>query len=436
MIETYADALAFIHGRHKWKKTASFERIELLLARLGNPHLKSKYVHITGTNGKGSTSKMLAQILRATGLSVGLFTSPFIMRFNERIQDDAGEISDERLLQLMQEIAPVVEQLDITLDGGGPTEFETLTALMFLYFARFPVDIVVLEVGIGGSWDTTNIVPAQQKLATAVTSVSYDHMAVLGDTLAKIAEQKAGILRAGVPVVFGKLPAEATSVMALNVERLGLQASWLGQDFSVHGSSSLDSQTYFDFDSVHTFEQVPLNLRGQYQLGNAGVALRLAEIVLDKLGRSLIRQDVVEALATVTWPARFEMISSTPEVIIDGAHNVAGVTLLGQTIRQYFPQQQVNVIFGALTDKNYIEMLEILASIPNVKLTVAGFQAPTARQAIDPSAVVASISRTNVSAAPNWQVAFAKLSSEQPIIITGSLYFVAEVRARLLTQMN
>src|SRR5699024_690356 len=191
-IETVRDAIDYIHGRHKWTKTPTFERLNKILARLGHPEQQLKYVHVTGTNGKGSTSKMIAQLLRASGLKVGLFTSPYILKFNERIQDDRGNIKDADLLDLVQRLAPIVEQLDVELPTGL-TEFETLTVLMFMYFTEHPVDVVVLEVGVGGTWDSTTVIP--DKIAAVITTVGLDHMHVLGNTITEIATQKAGIIQ-------------------------------------------------------------------------------------------------------------------------------------------------------------------------------------------------------------------------------------------------
>ncbi|GAK30576.1 tetrahydrofolate synthase [Weissella oryzae SG25] len=429
MIKTYAEAINFIHGRSKWKKTPSFQRIETLLARLGNPHLQAQYVHITGTNGKGSTSKMLAQILRQANLSVGLFTSPYIMRFNERIQDDAGPIRDERLLALMQEIAPVVSQLDQEGVDAGPTEFETLTALMFLYFARYPVDVVILEVGIGGLWDTTNVVPASNKLATAITSISYDHQKILGKTLAEITTQKVGILRRGVPLVLGTLPAEAQSVVNLAIEKLNLEAAWLGHDFFSRQVGQEHGQQLIDFQGRNHFRLLPLNLQGSFQVANAGVALRLAEIVLAKYKLELTENQVINALSTVSWPARFETLKKQPQLIIDGAHNVAGVEQLAQTIRENFAEQPIQVIFGALTDKEYRAMLQILVKLPQVQLAVAEFQAPGSRQAVSAPKLDDDAALANILVYPDWRTALAATKPDQPTIITGSLYFVSEVRA-------
>ena len=206
MIESYAEALNFIHGRTKFKKIPTLDRMRLFLDRLGNPQKGLKYVHITGTNGKGSTVAMLRSMLMKAGLNVGSFTSPFITRFNERIALNAEPISDEDLTRLARKVEPVVQQLDQELPTGGPTEFEIDTAIMFCYFAEKQPDLVLLEVGIGGLYDSTNVITP---LVSVITTVSWDHMKYLGDTLAKIAHQKAGIIKKGVPVVIGQLPSSS-----------------------------------------------------------------------------------------------------------------------------------------------------------------------------------------------------------------------------------
>ena len=204
MIQNYADALAFIHGRTKFKKIPTLKRMRRFLAELGNPEQGQRYIHVTGTNGKGSTVAMLRSMLLDSGLTVGSFTSPFITRFNERIEYNAQQISDDDLVRLTQRLEPVVEKLDRELPTGGPTEFEIDTALMFCYMAEKKPDVVLLEVGIGGLYDSTNVIIPN---VSVITTVGWDHMKYLGNTLGAIAKQKAGIIKQAVPVVIGKLPA-------------------------------------------------------------------------------------------------------------------------------------------------------------------------------------------------------------------------------------
>jgi dihydrofolate synthase/folylpolyglutamate synthase len=433
MIKSYEDAIAYIHGRQKWKKTPSFHRIERLLAALGNPHLGLKFVHITGTNGKGSTSEMTAALLRAAGLRVGLFTSPFITRFNERIQDDDGQIPDDKLTNIMQRIEPIVDALDEELPSGGPTEFETLTVLMFVYFAENPVDVVVLEVGVGGTWDTTNVIP--EKLVSVITTVGLDHMAVLGHTIAEIAAQKAGIIRPNAPVVLGRLPKEAMEVIIRRAELLDAPLSSFGKEYSGEfvPATSDWGQVISYGDESEKFEQLSLNLMGNYQLENAAVAIKTALITVDKLGKTLDQSQINAALSNVAWPARFERVAQHPTVVLDGAHNLPGVTALVDTLETRFADRKIYVLFSALTDKNYLDMVEMLAKQPNVKLSIVGFQAPASRIDINPHEVASALIDYDVNAHDSWEAGFQSVSTrakdDDLILFTGSLYFVSEVRA-------
>lgn len=436
MIETYEDALAFIHGRSKWKKTLSMQRIEALLAKIGNPQLNNRYLHITGTNGKGSVSKMSAALLRAKGLKVGLFTSPYIMNFNERIQDDDGPISDRALLKLVQYIAPIVAELDKTSHPGGPTEFELVTVLMFLYFANHPVDVIVLEVGIGGEWDSTNVI--SQTLVSVITTIGLDHMATLGSTLANITAQKMGILKPQVPLVVGRIGPAELKLIEARAACLNLPVLELGRDF-VTSAQSTDlawGQTFNYEGDQNYYEAIPLNLMGDYQLDNVGVAVTASNLVLRQLSDSVLTQDQVkQALAKVEWPVRFEKISEHPTVILDGAHNEAGISALSQTILTHLSDKKVQLIFAALDDKNYTDMLIDLAQLKNVTVHLVNFIAPSGRHAIQPKQVVALLNRTDITYHENWQLIYNELvevnSVDTVILFTGSLYFVSEVRQML-----
>ncbi|MEY4664516.1 bifunctional folylpolyglutamate synthase/dihydrofolate synthase [Weissella cibaria] len=433
-IETAADAIAYIHGRHKWKKTPSFARIEALLDRLDHPERASKFIHITGTNGKGSTSKMIAQLLRQTGLTVGMFTSPFIMTFNERVQGNDGNIPDADLLAIMQRIAPITEALDQELPDGGPTEFETLTAMMFVYFAEHPVDVVVLEVGVGGTWDTTEVIP--DKLLSVITTVGLDHMQVLGDSLAEIATQKAGIIQRQRPVVTGRLPEEARQVVTTVAHAAGATIFELGHEFEVAmvpGDTEWGER--FNLSGTVTQQNVFVDLMGDYQIENAAVAIQAATLAAQLLGRELTPEMVETALAIVTWPVRFERVSNTPLTVLDGAHNQHGVDALAATLARRFKRRTVHILFGALADKAYPEMLHTLADLPNVDLHVVSFQNPGSRTVLDPSEAAAQVTGHTVTVHQDWQTAYqtvkALAKQNDMILFTGSLYFVSEVRANL-----
>lgn len=432
-LKTVDDAIAYIHGRHKWLKTASFSRIERLLAELGHPELENQYIHVTGTNGKGSTSKMMAQILRTAGLRVGMFTSPFIERFNERIQDNAGMISDQALLEAVQIVAPITERLDQELPEGGPTEFETLTAVMFVYFQRQAQDVVILEVGIGGTWDTTEVIP--DKLAAVITGVGLDHMKVLGDTIAQIAEAKAGIIQANRPVIIGPLSADADTVIRTHAQQLSAPVLAYGRDFKrVAPPQQQQFGERFDFSGLANITDIQLALTGEYQQVNASVALETVLAVAPQLGIEITDDIVRQALAQVTWPARFEKIADAPLTIIDGAHNLQGIQALQTTLTERFSQAHMHIMVGILNDKNFEAMLKMLSGIPNAKVCVVHFEAPHQRQDIDEHVVARLQKEMGISYAYDWQKQYAELKASEPdtpVIFTGSLYFVSEVRAAI-----
>lgn len=435
MIQNYDEAIKYIHARHKWGKTNTFTRIKALLAALGNPQDQLRYVHITGTNGKGSVARMTEQLLLEHELKVGLFTSPFIMRFNERIQINNQPISDQDLTKIMQKLEPILMKLDQSLPEGGPTEFETLTALMFTYFAEKNLDVVVLEVGIGGTWDTTNVIA--DKLVAVITTIGLDHQKILGDTITEIAEQKAGIIKnQEQPTVIGHLPKSVIPTIAKQTKQL----YQLETQFKVENVRQNDDGDWiFDWydHQGHYFKHLELALLGSYQLDNVAVALEVAMLTLLALRKTMRIELVQKALIQVKWPVRFEKINQNPEIVLDGAHNLAGIQALIQTIRQRYFEKSVVVIMGVLADKNYLTMLKELAKEPWIKVVVVAFNAPNQRMSIDPQTVVDELSRENITAESDWKIAVQNELAKDPlskIIISGSLYFVAEVRQIWLQQ--
>lgn len=435
MIESYDEALGFIHGRTKFKKIPTLDRMRLFLERLGNPQKGLKYVHVTGTNGKGSTVAMVRSMLMEVGLNVGSFTSPFITRFNERIALNATPISDEDLTRLARKVEPVVEQLDQELPTGGPTEFEIDTAIMFCYFAEKQPDIVVLEVGMGGLYDSTNVITP---LVSVITTVSWDHMKYLGNTLAKIAHQKAGIIKQNVPVVIGHLPSSAQSVIKDEAGEKGARIYELRKEFTAQkvNQNAIKAEIRYDGGQLHHL-RVILGLAGDYQVDNAAIAITTVQLVLDKLGLPVNSADLKKGLMMTRWPGRMETIINEPLVLLDGAHNLPGMQALVKTIRDDFSDREVYILVAILADKQYDLMLGELASLGNVHLMVTNFTGPGPKR---PSANLTSVigelkTKYPVQVAENWQTGFVKLSqelgSDDVMIITGSLYFISEVRENL-----
>ena len=435
MIESYAEALNFIHGRTKFKKIPTLDRMKLFLERLGNPQKGLKYVHVTGTNGKGSTVAMLRAVLMETGLNIGSFTSPFITRFNERIALNAKPISDEDLTRFARKVEPVVQQLDQELPTGGPTEFEIDTAIMFCYFAEKQPDLVLLEVGIGGLYDSTNVITP---LVSVITTVSWDHMKYLGDTLAKIAHQKVGIIKEKVPVVIGRLSPSAHQVIMEEATEKNAKVYELGKDFSARkiNHNVIKAEIIYDGGQLHHFRS-NLGLAGDYQVENSAIAITTVQIVLKKLGIPVVAADLKKGLALTQWPGRMETVINEPLVLLDGAHNLPGMQALVKTIHDDFSDREVYVLVAILADKQYELMLGELASLGNVHLMVTNFAGPGPQRPSANLTTTISEFKTKhpIQVAENWQTGFVKLSQElaadDVMIITGSLYFVSEVRKNL-----
>lgn len=434
-INNYEQALAFIHGRTRFKKRPTLQRMRLFLDRLGNPQTVLKYVHVTGTNGKGSTVAMLRSLLMEHGLSVGSFTSPFITRFNERICLNAQPIADEDLVVYTRRVAKVVDQLDQELTSGGPTEFEIDCAIMFCYFADVKPDVVILEVGIGGLWDSTNVIDTP--IATAIVTVGYDHMKYLGNTIAEIATQKAGIIKQGSPVVIGKLPAEAFAVIHKTAMQKSVPLYRFDRDFhaSVVKPGLYLTIKYQGLKLDHL--QCKLGLAGDYQLENAACALTLMQLVLAKLNVPLDVAAIQRAMTIVNWPGRMEVVNESPLMLLDGAHNLPGIQALVKTLQDDFSDRELYLLVGILADKQYQLMMGELASLKNVHLMLTPFAGPSKKR---PSALPDEMlngihARYPIQQADNWQSGLLQLSREMSaddvLIVTGSLYLISEVRQYL-----
>lgn len=432
MISTYEEALNFIHGRTKFKKVPTLKRMRRFLDELGNPQAGLRYIHVTGTNGKGSTVAMLRSMLLASGLNVGSFTSPFITRFNERIEYNAQQISDADLVRLTNRVSKVVAKLDQELPTGGPTEFEIDTAIMFCYMAEKQPDVVLLEVGIGGLFDSTNvIVPA----VSVITTVGWDHMKYLGNTLKEIAQQKAGIIKEHVPVVIGKLPSSAEAAIIADAAGKKAPLYKLGTDFSIQKADDHHFFAKVDYQGLQLRHlKCQLGLGGDYQVENAAVAITAFKLFMTERGLPLDRSAVIKGLTTVKWPGRLEVVNPQPLVLLDGAHNLPGIQALVKTIQDDFSDQDVYLLVAILADKQYELMMGELASLGNVHITVTNFAGPgPKRPSADLAAVAKQVkSRYPIQVAKEWPLAFQQvtqgLSEDDVMIVTGSLYFISEVR--------
>ena len=335
------ETLSYIHAVCWRGSVPGLERIGALLARMGDPQKQMRFIHVTGTNGKGSTCAMMASILRAAGYRTGLYTSPFLIRFNERMQVDGRQITDDELCEITAYVRPLADALD-----PHPTEFEMVTAIAFAYFARHNCDIVVCEVGMGGEFDATNVIPTPE--AAVFCNIGLDHTQYLGDTLEKIAATKAGIIKPGCEAVLYRQTGSVEEIIRQRCERLGVPLHLADFDGIRPEKAGLEGQV-FDWEELAGLH---LPLLGRHQLCNAAVALT-AMRVLQKRGWSITEEHIRRGLAATDWPGRFQIIGHDPLFIIDGGHNPQCIRALEQNIRNYLPGRPLTVLTGVMQDKDY-----------------------------------------------------------------------------------
>ena len=355
---TYEEALSYIHSIC-WKGSKlGLDRTRELLGKLDDPQKELKFIHIAGTNGKGSTAAMLSSILEEAGYRVGLYTSPFINRFNERMQVNHQPIPDEELAALTEYVRPHADAM-----ADSPTEFELITALAMVWFARQKCDIVVLEVGMGGELDSTNIIDVPE--AAVIAAMGLDHVKELGPTMADIARAKAGIIKEGGRVVsYGGNP-EADEVIAAVCR--ARNASLCQPDFSaiVPGDFSLEGQTF----SYKGWRGLRIPLVGAYQMNNAAVVLETVE-VLRQRGWNISDEAVRQGLADTRWPARFEVLRRDPVFIVDGGHNPHGIRATAESLRRLFPGRKITFVTGVMADKDVEHILGLIVPLADQFFTV------------------------------------------------------------------
>ena len=414
-------AIEYIHSVC-WKGSIpGLERTQELLAKMGNPEKKLKFVHIAGTNGKGSTAAMTASILRKAGYRTGLYTSPFIYRFHERMQVDGLEISDEDLAAITEYVKPLAQSMAVS-----PTEFELVCCIAFEYFLRQNCDIVVLEVGMGGACDATNVIEAPE--VAVITNIGLDHTEVLGDTVEKIAETKSGIFKdGGRAVVYRSTP----SVEAV-YERICAQRNVSLKKADFEGlrlrSHSLEGQVFDCGDRKELF----LPLLGDHQLHNAAVVLSIADSLIEG-GWHITEENIREGLRDTRWPGRFDIMRRDPLFIIDGGHNPQCIEALVKNIRDYLTGKRLIVLTGVLADKDYADMYKpvmayaaefVCITPPNPRRLPAAELAEHLRQA-------GAVATACDSIEEGVRTAMEKASTVGVVLSFGSLYSIGAIRDAL-----
>ncbi|WP_298869439.1 folylpolyglutamate synthase/dihydrofolate synthase family protein [uncultured Gimesia sp.] len=460
--EKYQESLDFLFGRLNYERMGSSKystkdfklgRMRELLKLLGNPQASVDTIHIAGTKGKGSTSAMIAEMLTAAGYRTGLFTSPHVTNYRERILIDGCQIEPEQLVALVTEIAQAVEQMDHGPGKMNPTFFELTTALAWMHFRQQQIDYAVMEVGLGGRLDSTNIC---EPLATVITNISYDHTALLGNTIEQITGEKAGIIKSGVPVISAVTQPEAIAVLeAISDEKQAplylMDREFFWEPVTENGKNDpllKDSSEQIDIPlqkiQVKTpwslIDDMPVNLLGTHQAINAALALTLVDYIRhQEVG---IENDQMRTgMRRLKWPARIEVVQKNPMVIIDTAHNGASINALVNTLQESFSQPNRMLIFAATRDKDVREMLEIL--LPHFsKVILTQYLSNPRRVSVDEvfeltrsiQQEAGNDSEVIVAASPAdaWLRAKESATSELLICVTGSFFIAAEMRELLL----
>lgn len=420
----YKEALEYIHTTYRFGRKLGLENISKLLELLGKPQEKLNIIHVAGTNGKGSTCSFISRILQEGGYKVGLYTSPFLETFNERIRINGEDIKDDDLGRVT---AIVKEKADEMVASGynHPTEFEIVTAIAFYYYYEQAVDYLVLEVGMGGRFDATNVI---RPLLSVITSISLDHIDYLGDTLGKIAYEKAGIIKENIPLVLYPQEKEAESVIEEVAASKNALVYKVNSDQIKIKETSLEGQTF----EIPEFGELKTSLIGEHQVKNAFTAFTAISL-LRKNGVKLEDEAIRRGIENTRWAGRLELMKKNPTIIIDGAHNEEGAQALGRAIDEYMGDKNIKLVLGMLSDKDVDKVTSIL--VPRVKRVIA--TVPDSDRALSADELKAKIlkfekeviSIPNISDAVDYSI--KESNKDDVIIFAGSLYMIGEVRSIL-----
>lgn len=421
----YNEALKYIEGTLKFGSILGLERIGTLLDLLGNPEKKLKFVHVAGTNGKGSTVAFLSSILIEAGYRVGMYTSPGLHRFNDRIRVNNHDIADESLAEITGVVKEKIDWM-ISENMESPTEFEIVTAIAFLYYLEMNCDIVVLEVGLGGRLDSTNIIPAP--LVSIITTIDYDHMDILGNTLAEIAHEKAGILKRGTELVLYPQQSEADKVIIKTAEELEINVNKVSFENIEILAHDEYKQSFKKEGEVYT-----IGILGEHQIKNAATAMEAVK-VLRRKGFIIDDNQLKNGLSTARWPGRFEILSHKPLYVADGAHNLQGVEVLAENLCKYFAGKRIIFIMGVLRDKKYEEMVNKVLPLADFFIAVTPDNTRALKAEELKEVIVKSGGKCIVadSISEAIKLALDKAGDDKVICSFGSLYYISEVREAFL----
>ncbi len=444
----YRESLDWIHGLSRFGTRPGLERITALLKKLGNPHRRVNFVHIAGTNGKGSTAAILASIMRAAGYRTGLYTSPYLLSFSNRMAVNGDDISPGELADLVDEIRPLVEQISADNRFGHPTEFEVVTVLALIYFARKEVDLVVLEVGLGGRLDATNVVIP---LLSVITNVSLEHTDVLGDTVGQVAKEKAGIIKKGVPVLTAAENHEVLEAIRHRAEEMvsdtyyvtpeqhdksGANPCQMKKKGAIFKRVAINDygQSFYYRGLNRELNNLFIPLRGDYQVTNAATAIAAAELI-DGDNFKINEKAIREGLSAVYWPGRMELLQEKPKLVMDGAHNPAAIKCLANALPEYFDYRKVILVFGIMADKDKIAMMgNILPLADKIIFTRASIPRAADPYILEEVAInELQFNRDRIEVVEDYSKALEKAFNlagiDDLVLVSGSFYTVSDIRA-------
>lgn len=425
----YKEAMDYIHKVGNFGSNYGLARIEKLLELLGNPHKSLKVIHIAGTNGKGSTTSIITSLLREEGYNVGMYTSPFLEVFEERIQINRTNISKEDLSRYVEIVKNKVNKV-IEEGLGNPTEFEIITCIMFKYFYDKKVDYAVVEVGLGGRLDATNVVIPK---VSVLASISLDHMNILGNTIEEIAKEKCGIIKEDVPVVVYPQKKEAKKIIEEIAKERNAKIIYVDENDGKFLETIEQGEKVYQNVKLKGIEkeyEVPMGLLGEHQILNGVLALKAVEVLFKEENKKINNISIEKGFKKAVWPGRLEILNREPLIIIDGAHNIDGIKMLKNNINKYFKFRKLYLIIGILADKQVKEMLDII--LDGVYEVVA--LTPNSTRAELAEELKREIEEYNikVKSYENYEDGFRNVykeaGKEDLILATGSLYMIGEIR--------
>ncbi len=423
------EAIEWIHQQLKFGIRPGLDRVHQLLERLDHPEKELKLIHVGGTNGKGSTVTYLRNLLQRHGFKVGTFTSPYIERFEERISINGYPIDQKQLASYVEQVRPICEQLSDT-ELGAPTEFEIITVISLMHFQKENVDFGIMEVGLGGRLDSTNVITP---ILSLITSIGMDHTNILGDTIEEISYEKAGIIKQEIPIVTNVYQREALDVIELKAKRKNAPLYQLRNDYNYQVNNYSGWGESFDFLSedkcLHNLE---LSMKGNHQIENATLALFALMLISNKEKFKLIDEEIKKGLFQSQWPGRLEVVHDQPKIILDGAHNYEAMTQMVSAIKSQWPPDKVTILLSVIKNKPIDEMVNYLKqNFPKITLTPFDFST-----SYEYNELYQNFQKSHTRVIKDWQTVIEQFieneSNDNVLIVTGSLYFVSQVRAYVL----